>query len=87
MRRTVLPKRAVTALLYAALVLFAVWVLFPFWFLINNSFMTPEEAVAVPPHWIPEEPTLGNYSAILAGKVAPGGAEVGLIDKLKPSLV
>lgn len=71
-------RRAVTALLYAALVLFAVWVLFPFWFLVNSSFMTPQEAVAVPPHWFPEEPTLGNYSAILAGKVAPGGAEVGL---------
>ena len=65
-------------LLYSALVLFAVWVLFPFWFLLNSSFMTPAEAVAVPPHWIPESPTLGNYSAILAGKVAPGGAEVGL---------
>ena len=64
--------------MYAALVLFAVWVLFPFWFLVNSSFMTPGEAVAVPPHWIPEDPTLGNYSAILAGKVAPGGAEVGL---------
>ena len=78
MRKPVLRRRAVTALLYSALVLFAVWVLFPFWFLVNSSFMTPQEAVAVPPHWIPEAPTLGNYEAILAGKVAPGGAEVGL---------
>jgi multiple sugar transport system permease protein len=35
----------------------------PFAWVVITSFMTSDEIVAVPPHWIPENPTLMNYSA------------------------
>jgi multiple sugar transport system permease protein len=35
----------------------------PFAWIVISSFMTSEETMSVPPHWIPEEPTLMNYSA------------------------
>jgi multiple sugar transport system permease protein len=35
----------------------------PFAWVVISSFMTREEAMAVPPHWIPQEPTLMNYQA------------------------
>lgn len=33
----------------------------PFSWLVLTSFMPEREAMAVPPHWIPEQPTLANY--------------------------
>jgi ABC-type glycerol-3-phosphate transport system permease component len=51
--------------------LFAIWVLFPLYFTINSSFMTPSEVGAKPFHWVPEKPTLANYSAILRGDSTP----------------
>ena len=35
----------------------------PFAWVVISSFMTSEETMSVPPHWIPEEPTLMNYQA------------------------
>jgi multiple sugar transport system permease protein len=33
----------------------------PFAWLVLTSFMSEREAMAVPPHWVPERPTLANY--------------------------
>jgi multiple sugar transport system permease protein len=33
----------------------------PFAWLVLTSFMSEREAMAVPPHWLPEHPTLANY--------------------------
>ncbi len=37
------------------------WVVF-------SSFVTLKELGAVPPHWIPQEPTLNNYRSVMTGK-------------------
>lgn len=58
-------------MLYGGLALFAVWVIFPLYFTITSSFMAPGEVGAIPYHWIPEEPTVANYSAILRGDTTP----------------
>jgi len=36
----------------------------PFLWLLSSSFQTETEIVSRPPHWIPHEPTLDNYTAI-----------------------
>lgn len=40
------------------------YVLAPLAWLVSSSFQTEAEIVSVPPHWIPEEPTLRNFRAI-----------------------
>jgi len=39
-------------------------VLAPVAWLVSSSFQTEAEIVSVPPHWIPEAPTLENFKAI-----------------------
>jgi len=56
-----------TVLLYLAFALFVFWIIFPFLWVIISSFMTISELGAVPPHWIPERPTLANYKSVLLG--------------------
>lgn len=46
----------------AALVAFF-YIVGPFSWIVISSFMTRDEAMALPPHWIPQEPTLMNYQA------------------------
>lgn len=72
-RRRRAPRRRVVRqiLIYAGVVLFAIWVLFPLYFTVASSFMKPSEVGAVPYHWIPREPTLKNYTAILQGDSTP----------------
>jgi multiple sugar transport system permease protein len=67
------PRRRTlrTVLLYVGVLLFAIWVLFPLYFTITSSFMTPGEVGAKPFHWVPQEPTIANYSAILRGDSTP----------------
>jgi len=48
-----------------ALVLLA-YTLAPVCWLVSSSLQTEREIVSVPPHWIPERPTLFNFEAILA---------------------
>jgi multiple sugar transport system permease protein len=38
-----------------------VYILAPFCWLLLSSFMHEQDALAVPPHWIPKDPTLSNY--------------------------
>lgn len=39
----------------------AIYVLAPFSWLVLTSFMPEQDALSVPPQWIPERPTLANY--------------------------
>ncbi len=54
-------------LLYLAFALFVFWIIFPFLWVVISSFMKIDELGAVPPHWIPERPTLSNYKSVLMG--------------------
>jgi multiple sugar transport system permease protein len=49
--------------LYAAAALAFFYIVGPFSWIVISSFMTREEAMSAPPHWIPKEPTLMNYQA------------------------
>lgn len=67
--RTAGRRRWRTALLTLAGVLVAAYFLAPFSWLVLTSFMREQEAMSVPPHWIPAEPTLANYATF----VSPSG--------------
>ena len=41
------------------------YVVAPFYWLLSSSFQSETEIVSIPPHWLPHEPTLENYRAIL----------------------
>ncbi len=59
-------QRRRTLLLSLAGIVVAGYFLAPFSWLVITSFMPEREALSVPPHWIPENPTLGNYSTFYA---------------------
>jgi len=59
----VLPWRSLA--IYLAAVLLSLYLLAPFSWLVLTSVMRESEALSVPPHWIPHEPTLANYRAFL----------------------
>lgn len=46
-------------------------VLAPITWLVSSSFQTEAEIVSVPPHWIPEQPTLKNFAAIFSAGDEP----------------
>ncbi len=50
--------------LAVASLIFLGYVLAPVVWLVSSSFQTEREIVSKPPHWIPHEPTLQNFSAI-----------------------
>lgn len=47
--------------LYGGALLAAAYLVGPFLWLVITSLMTEAEALSVPPHWIPQNPTLDNY--------------------------
>ncbi len=49
--------------IYLSAIFAFVYLAGPFAWIVISSVMTSEEAVSVPPHWIPENPTLMNYEA------------------------
>jgi multiple sugar transport system permease protein len=57
-----LPGRR--TLLFFGSLLFALYVLAPIAWLVSSSFQSEAEITSVPPHWIPEQPTLENFAAI-----------------------
>ncbi|GGD47655.1 carbohydrate ABC transporter permease [Sinisalibacter lacisalsi] len=58
-------------ILFGALLL-AFYALAPISWLVSSSLQTEAEIVSVPPHWIPDEPTLQNFRAIFsAGEDEP----------------
>lgn len=56
------------SLLFIASLLFTVYVLAPIGWLVSSSFQSEAEITSVPPHWIPHEPTAGNFKAIFTAK-------------------
>jgi multiple sugar transport system permease protein len=59
--RLPIPWKKVFTYLFAILAFF--YITAPFAWIVITSFMTNEEIVAVPPHWLPEEPIVTNYTA------------------------
>ncbi len=59
---TFLPGRR--TLLFVGSLLFALYVLAPIAWLVSSSVQSEAEITSVPPHWIPEQPTLENFAAI-----------------------
>jgi multiple sugar transport system permease protein len=53
------------------------YVLAPIFWLVSSSMQTEKEIVSIPPHWIPDHPTLYNFIAIFRtglGLAGPSGA-------------
>ncbi len=59
-------KRLSTFLIDAVLLVFTVFMITPLILLISNGFKQPEELLAWPPTIIPNEPTLDNFTTVLA---------------------
>lgn len=62
--RNVRRQRLRTFVRHAILVAWMLVILFPIYWMVATSFKESGEWVAWPPHWIPEQPTLKNYSQI-----------------------
>ncbi len=58
-------KNLRTLLLMLGGALVAIYILAPFCWLLLTSFMHEQEALSVPPQWIPKHPTLANYLSFL----------------------
>lgn len=58
-----LPVPWKSLFLYTVAALAFFYIVGPFTWIVISSFMTREEAMSAPPHWIPQEPTLMNYQA------------------------
>ena len=64
--------------LYLMSVLLAVWLIGPVLWIVDASFQLDNELFSVPPHWIPNHPTIQNYQYILTREAPPAYAfEVG----------
>ena len=61
-----LPGRR--TLLFFGSLLFALYVLAPIAWLVSSSIQSETEITSVPPHWIPDHPTLDNFAAIFKTK-------------------
>ena len=63
------------------------FILFPILWLLSASFSTQVELFTVPPHWIPEHPTLKNYADIFfpsqAASSVPRTFAVALLNSMK----
>ena len=58
--------RSTVIFLFSAVL--AVYILGPFVWLASSSFQNEREIISVPPHWVPEEPTLSNFKAIFLAR-------------------
>jgi len=52
------------ALVYGFLLVVAIYVLFPFAWMLSTALKTESEALAIPPTWIPRQPTLDSVTGI-----------------------
>jgi ABC-type glycerol-3-phosphate transport system permease component len=59
------------ALVYLLLGLFAAYSLFPLLWALVTSLKRPEDAMAYPPRWLPDPPTLQNYVEVLTRTAVP----------------
>jgi multiple sugar transport system permease protein len=60
--------------------LLAVYVLAPIFWLVSSSMQTEKEIVSIPPHWIPDHPTLYNFIAIFRTGLGLAAASSGGAD-------
>ncbi|MCZ2263362.1 carbohydrate ABC transporter permease [Isoptericola sp. QY 916] len=60
-----------TLLLYALLLILSVIVLAPLLWMLSTSFKTTGDATALPPQWVPPEPTAEGYRTLFADAQAP----------------
>src|SRR5690349_17934279 len=74
------PWKTVFTYLFA--VATVLYLLAPFMWLVISSFMHDAEAISVPPHWIPQHPTLENYRSYLTPQGATGLRGEGAIDNM-----
>ncbi len=63
-RRQRLSRLAQKLVIFLCSVVLAFYVLAPISWLVSSAFQTEAEIVSVPPHWIPENPTVKNFTAI-----------------------
>jgi multiple sugar transport system permease protein len=76
-----LPWKSILTYIFAIVTLF--YILAPFAWLVITSFMNDAEALSVPPHWIPQQPTLDNYRSYLAPQGSFGLRGAGAIDNMQ----
>lgn len=55
-------------LLFVSSLVFVIYVLAPICWLVSSSFQSEAEITSVPPHWLPQQPTLENFEAIFAAR-------------------
>jgi multiple sugar transport system permease protein len=65
-RRARLTRWARSLAIFVGSLVLLTYVLAPVAWLVSSSFQTEKEIVSVPPHWIPDEPTLQNFRAIFS---------------------
>jgi multiple sugar transport system permease protein len=65
-RRARMARLGRSTLILLGSLLLAAYALAPVAWLLSSSFQTEKEIVSVPPHWIPHEPTVRNFSAIFS---------------------
>jgi multiple sugar transport system permease protein len=56
------------ALLFVGSLLFSLYVLAPIAWLLSSSLQSEAEITSVPPHWVPDAPTLHNFRAIFSSE-------------------
>lgn len=74
MRAAVLPRIIRSAVIYFGFFCLLFWIGFPIYWMVMTSFMEAPELGAVPPHWIPQQPTLENYREVVIGRTGQRGA-------------
>lgn len=62
--RPLAPRLIRAVVLGAASLLLLAYVLAPVAWLLSSSLQTEREIVSIPPHWLPDHPTLRNFQAI-----------------------
>jgi multiple sugar transport system permease protein len=55
-------------ILSAASTLLVIYLMAPIAWLVSSSFQSEHEIVSKPPHWIPHDPTIGNFAAIFTAR-------------------
>lgn len=63
-RRQRIARIAQKMVIVISAIVLSIYVLAPITWLVSSSFQTEAEIVSVPPHWIPDEPTMQNFDAI-----------------------
>lgn len=67
LRTSLVRRRLGTWTINTVLTIFTVLVLFPFYWLLASAMKTQAELFAIPPVWIPADPTLNNFERLFYG--------------------